>query len=83
MERNFDLVVLSHVLEHVLTPAALLARCLGLASLVVNELSARDNHAGRIRRRLLRRPPWPDPSGHVQLFSRPERHEFVAYAGRP
>jgi SAM-dependent methyltransferase len=79
--REFDLVYVSHVLEHVLAPAALLAMCLRLAPRVVLEVPLEANLGGQVRTALLRRPRWPNSAGHIHFFSRRSAHLLVSYAG--
>jgi SAM-dependent methyltransferase len=81
VERDFDLVILSHVLEHVVAPAPLLANCLNLAPLVLLEVPLEANPAGRLRSALRRRPRWPNVSGHVHFFSQRSANELVTLAG--
>ena len=80
-DANFDLVIISHVLEHVLAPAQLLARCLALAPRVVLEVPLEGSLMGRLRPTLMRRRRWPNAAGHIHFFSRRSAHELVSHAG--
>ena len=81
VDNHFDLVVLSHVLEHVVAPGQLLARCLALAPRVVLEVPLEGSVVARFRATLIRRRRWPNAAGHIHFFSKRSTHELVSHAG--
>ena len=81
VDNHFDLVVLSHVLEHVVAPGQLLARCLALAPRVVLEVPLEGSIVARFRATLIRRRRWPNAAGHIHFFSQRSTHELVSHAG--
>ena len=73
----YDLAVVSHVLEHVPEPAALLAEAARVGAHVLVEVPLEDNHSAkrpRKRAEALR-------IGHIQAFSRADVHALAAGAG--
>ncbi|MGX6446640.1 methyltransferase domain-containing protein [Patulibacter sp. S7RM1-6] len=81
--RRFDLAILSHVLEHLVSPAVLLGQALARADYVIVELPIEANVAGRLRREIKGRLQGDQPhaAGHVQFFSRADARRLAAYAG--
>jgi SAM-dependent methyltransferase len=81
---TFDLAILSHVLEHLLTPAVLLHEALARARYVLVEVPLEANAAGRARMAVKRasgRDPKMNDAGHVQFFSRNTARLLVRHAG--
>lgn len=81
---SFDLAILSHVVEHLVTPAVLIAQALERARYVVVEVPIEANVAGNLRRRLKQfrgNASRPHAAGHVQFFSRRRARLLVEYAG--
>lgn len=82
--RRFDLVVLSHVVEHLLAPADLVHQALERADLVFVEVPIEGGIAGRARmsvKQALGEHPLDNAAGHVQFFSRASAHQLVRFAG--
>jgi SAM-dependent methyltransferase len=84
-EKQFDLVILSHVLEHVLDPARLLSAALDRGRFVLIEVPLEGNVPGelrsRIRRKITGKPRTLNPAGHVQFFSRADATKLVEWTG--
>ena len=73
----YDLAVLSHVLEHVEDPAALLAEAARLAPWVLVEVPLEANRSGlRADKQVISR-----AIGHIQAFDRAAIHSLAAGAG--
>lgn len=82
--RVFDLAILSHVLEHLLSPSVLLSQALKRSKCVLVEVPIEANVAGLARQKVkhaLGHVPSSDSSGHVQFFSRRTARMMVKYAG--
>jgi SAM-dependent methyltransferase len=83
--RRWDLIVLSHVLEHTDEPAALLAAVLATARHVVIEIPLEGTRLSRfrsvIRERLTGRPRTDNAAGHVQFFSEADVHRLAGWCG--
>ncbi len=82
--RTFDVAIISHVLEHLLSPAVLLAQALTRARAVIVEVPIEDNVLGRARsevRAMLGRERTDNAAGHVQFFSRSTARALVRHAG--
>lgn len=84
-DRRWDVVVLSHVLEHTSDPAALLARVLGASQYLVIEVPLEGTWAGgvrgKLRRALTGRARTDNAAGHIQFFSAVDVHRMVAWSG--
>lgn len=78
--RKFDLAILSHVLEHVLSPAALLSDVLARASYVIVELPIEASLLTRLRTRGIDRAQG-HPAGHVHFFSESDARRLISLAG--
>lgn len=82
--RRFDLIVLSHVVEHLLAPADLVHQALKRADFVFVEVPIEGGLAGRARmsmKQALGEHPLDNAAGHVQFFSRSSAHQLVRFAG--
>ena len=81
----FDLIILSHVLEHVLNPAELLNHALRRGRYVVVEVPIEANTSGNLRsatrRRLTGRPRTVNAAGHIQFFSTSDARKLVQWSG--
>jgi hypothetical protein len=83
-EAEFDLGIITHVAEHLLTPAALLTQLLTRCRYVLMEVPIEDNVLGRARATVKARMGKgriDNPSGHVQFFSRGTARALVHYSG--
>jgi hypothetical protein len=83
-EPVFDLGILTHVVEHLRTPAVLLATAMERCRYVVVEVPIEDNILGKARtevRRLAGRRRIDNVSGHVQFFNRRTARALVAHSG--
>jgi hypothetical protein len=80
-----DLAVLSHVLEHLENPAALLIEALGVAEYVLVEVPLDGNVLGRwraaIRARISGTSRYNNVSGHIQFFSYKDVRALVHWCG--
>jgi SAM-dependent methyltransferase len=83
--RRWDLVVLSHVLEHTDDPAALLAQVLAAAPFVIVEVPIEGTLMGGLRSVLRRavtgRRRSENDAGHIQFFSTKDVRRLVYWAG--
>jgi len=84
-DQRFDLAILSHVLEHVEAPAALLAEALGVAEYVLAEVPLEGNLSGNlraeVRTRLTGHIRQNNAAGHIQFFSTTDVHRLVQWCG--
>jgi SAM-dependent methyltransferase len=74
---EYDLAVLSHVVEHVLEPAPLIAEAARVAYEVVVEVPLEDNWSGRRPRNVAES----ERIGHLHLFERSDVRELLLEAG--
>ncbi len=80
----FDLAILTHVVEHLLTPAEVVTQALRRARHVFIEIPIEDNPAGWTRahvRKLLGHDRRDNAAGHVQFFSRHSARKLIEFAG--
>lgn len=84
-ERQWDLIVLSHVLEHTPDPAGIVGRILGSGRYLVLEVPLEGTWTGGIRARLkwalTKRPRTDNAAGHIQFFSAADIHRLVRWSG--
>jgi SAM-dependent methyltransferase len=84
-KRSYDLVLLSHVLEHVERPEALLRTALGLGTNVIAEVPLEGSLGASARAALkvavTRTARSANPAGHVRFYSRGSFMSLVARAG--
>ncbi len=82
---EFDLVIIAHVLEHVIDPAALLNQALKLAPYVVFEVPIEQTPSGRlsawVRTRISGRPRVVNAPGHINFFSPARARLMTELAG--
>jgi SAM-dependent methyltransferase len=83
--RRYDLVILSHVLEHVEDPAVLLGMALAVADHVIVEVPLEGQPAVSARMRLRARLTGLEREdnlvGHIQFYSRRDLEKLVAWCG--
>lgn len=83
--RRYDLVVLSHVLEHLMTPAVLLAGAIDLGRYVIVEVPLEGTLAGNLRARIKARftaiPRLNNAAGHVQFLSPASARLLASFCG--
>jgi SAM-dependent methyltransferase len=84
-DRRYDLVILSHVLEHVENPAELLSGAMQVADHVVLEVPLEGNWMGNLRAVVKARctglPRHNNLAGHIQYFSRADIWRLVHWCG--
>ncbi len=82
---HFDLAILSHVLEHLEDPAALLIGALRVADYVLVEVPLEGNWCGNLRAsiktHITKIPRYNNSVGHIQFFSRADVDRFVRWCG--
>jgi SAM-dependent methyltransferase len=82
---RWDLIVLSHVLEHTEDPSALMAQILAAARFVIVEVPIEGTRMGALRSWLRHvvtgRPRTDNAAGHVQFFSVADVPRLVHWAG--
>ena len=83
--RHWDVIVLSHVLEHTDDPAALVVRALAAARYLVIEVPLEGTWMGAfrgiLRRVVTRRRRTDNAAGHIQFFSAADIHRLVHWSG--
>lgn len=84
-DRRWDVIVLSHVLEHTEDPAALLVRVLAAARYLVIEVPLEGTRMGGVRSLLRKaatgRRRTDNAAGHVQFFSATDIRRLVHWSG--
>jgi SAM-dependent methyltransferase len=84
-DRQWDVIVLSHVLEHVTDPAALVARLLGVTRYLVIEVPLDCTWSGgarsKLRQALTGRARTDNAAGHIQFFSAADVRRMVVWSG--
>jgi len=83
--QSYDLVILSHVLEHVEDPASLLCRALQIGRLVIVEVPLEGSWAANVRAlikaRLTGIPRTNNTAGHILFYSRRDISSLVCWCG--
>jgi SAM-dependent methyltransferase len=80
----FDLAILTHVAEHLITPASVVTEAIRRARWLVIEVPLDDNPGGRARARIRQfvgHNRLDNPAGHVQFFSRRSARDLVRFSG--
>jgi SAM-dependent methyltransferase len=84
-DSRYDLVILSHVLEHVENPGELLNGAMKIADLTVLEVPLEGNWMGNLRAAFKNNvtgiPRQNNPAGHIQYFSRADIRRLVHWCG--
>ena len=84
-DKRFDLVVLSHVLEHLDSPAELLAQCLRIGDYVLVEVplegSVGGNSRAWIKEKLMNTSRSNNSAGHIQYFSLQDVNKMIRWTG--
>jgi len=84
-DRRWDVIVLSHVLEHTIDPAALVVMVLAAARYVVIEVPLEGTRTGGVRGLLRQavtgRRRTDNAVGHIQFFSAADIHRLVHWSG--
>jgi SAM-dependent methyltransferase len=81
---RFDLAILTHVVEHLLTPASLVSEALQRARYVLVEVPLDGSPSGRARARVRRffgHDRLDNAAGHVQFFSRRGAQDLIRFSG--
>jgi SAM-dependent methyltransferase len=78
--QEFDLAILSHVVEHVRAPAALIAQALDRAKHVIVEVPIEATFLTRLRKRG-RDLSVDHPAGHVHFFDESDARKLIGLAG--
>ena len=78
--RQFDLAILSHVVEHVRAPATLIAQALDRAKHVIVEVPIEATFLTRLRNHG-KDPSDAHPSGHVHFFAESDARKLIRVAG--
>ena len=83
--QHFDLIILTHVLEHTVNPSQLLNYCLERSRYVLVEVPLEGTASGNvrawIRRVLTRRHRTTNSAGHIQFFSGHDLEHLVRWTG--
>ena len=84
-QRSWDLIVVSHVLEHTHDPAALVVAVVAAAQYVIIEVPIEGTRMGGIRssvrQAITRRRRTDNAAGHIQFFSVPDIKRLIHWAG--
>jgi SAM-dependent methyltransferase len=84
-KRRWDLIVVSHVLEHMHDPSALVVQVLAAARYVIIEVPIEGTRMGGfrslLRRAITGRRRTDNAAGHIQFFSGPDVRRLVHWAG--
>lgn len=85
VNRRFDLVILSHVVEHVVDPADLILQASRLSNALIIEVPLEGSLAGNLRaetkRLITGRDRRLNPAGHINFFARGDLDKLVGWCG--
>jgi SAM-dependent methyltransferase len=78
---TFDLCILSHVIEHVSDPCALVKEALRISNYVLIEVPLDANLSTFLWQKISGRNPFNNSAGHIQFFNKRAVHELVKASG--
>ncbi len=85
VDRRFDVVILSHVVEHLIAPADLILQASRVSNAVIIEVPLEGSLVGNlraaIRRSVTRRERERNRAGHINFFSRQDLDKLVSWCG--